>query len=84
MSQARKLVSNKHFRYVVDMATCTVEECQYEYKPKSNLDIHATPLIAHLETKYLKLSKKKRKKAQGIKYNFLFCIVITKNKQCDC
>ena len=56
------------------MATCTVEECQDEYKPKSGSKVHAAPLIGHLKRKnsnlYSEAVEKTRKKTQGVKYNF--------------
>ena len=43
-----KFYGQQYFRYGVNMATCTVEKCQYKYMPKSGSDVHATRLVGRL------------------------------------
>ena len=70
MGRSRNFIGSKHFRYEENKTTCRVEGCQYKYKRKSGLDVHATPLVGHLKRKYPNLyskpSKKNRKKAEGV------------------
>ena len=68
MGPPRNFIDNKILCYGVNTATCTVEEWQYEYKPKSSKDVLAKPLVdtskENIQTSALKPLKKK---AQGVK-----------------
>ena len=55
MGRAKNFIVNKHFRFGVEIAACTVEEYQYECKPKSGSGDHASPLVGHLKRKHSNL-----------------------------
>ena len=61
--------------------TCTVV-CQYEYKPKSDSDVHSTPLVSHLKRKHPKLyyetvEEEKEKKSR----RQLLLLILNRNRK---
>ena len=85
MGRVKNFIGNKHFRYGVKTATFTVEGSQYEYKPKSGSDVHATPLVGHLKRKHPNfcsegVEKEKKKKPKSSSLKFVILIAITKEQ----